>query len=233
MDKIRVALFDDHPLMVDGIVRTLAAEWDFIVVREGACAADAVRCARSEKPDLILLDIQMPGGGLTAARVIVNARPKTKIVIFTVSKDPQNVSAAIAAGVHGYVLKGVGGPELTEILRAVHKGLFYLAPEIAAHHTLNRQHVNSDGSITTDKLDDLTAREKQVLKFVAQGMKNREIAQQLDLTEKTVKYYISLILQKLRVRNRVEAVLVARHYAIKTREYAKPNFVGLTHKASL
>jgi len=194
MDAIRVACFDDHPLMLDGLVHTLAAQWDFVVVGEGTCSADAVHCAHAEKPDVILLDVQMPGGGLNVVHCILNACPKVKIVMFTVSKNPGHVGTALRSGVHGYVLKGISGPELTEIVRAIYKGVNYLSPGIAAHLVSNLQRETPDDDMTTGGLDDLTVREEQVLEFIAQGLKNKEIGQELNLSEKTVKHHVTSIL---------------------------------------
>lgn len=210
MDKIRIACFDDHPLMLDGLAQTLTSESDFIVVGRGTSAADAVGCARAEKPDVILLDVDMPGGGLNVLRCIADAYPAVKIVMLTVSMDPEHVSRALRSGIHGYVLKGVSGPELIEIVRTIYKGTNYWSPGVAAHLLSSLQYKKADADATTDHFDELTARELQVLELISQGLTNKEIGTELSLTEKTVKHYVTTILQKLHVRNRVEAALLAR-----------------------
>ncbi len=207
MDKIRIAFFDDHPLMLDGLAHTLAAESDFIVVGHGGTAVEAVRCAQAEAPDVMLLDVKMHGGGLDIAHSIASTCPSVKLVMLTVSEDPRHVGAALHSGVHGYVLKGISGPELIEIVRAVHNGAVYVSPSIAAGLVSRLRGGKLDKDDTTDCLDELTVREEQVLEFVALGFTNKEIAEQLHLREKTVKHYVTSILQKLQVRNRVEAAL--------------------------
>ncbi len=210
MDKIRIAFFDDHPLMLDGLAHTLAAESDFIVVGHGGTAVEAIRCAQAEAPDVMLLDVQMPGGGLDIAHNIASTCPSVKLVMLTVSEDPKHVGTALRSGVYGYVLKGISGPELIGIVRTVHDGTVYVSPSIAADLVSSLRSKNSHEDDTTDYSDELTAREEQVLDFVAQGLTNKEIGQELHLREKTVKHYITSILQKLQVRNRVEAALLAQ-----------------------
>ena len=103
MAKIRIAFFDDHPLMLDGLARTLAAESDFIVVGHGGTAVEAVRCAQAEAPDVMLLDVKMPGGGLDIAHIIASTCPSIKLVMLTVSEDLKHVGAALRSGVHSNV----------------------------------------------------------------------------------------------------------------------------------
>ena len=210
MDKIRIAFFDDHPLMLDGLARTLAAESDFIVVGHGGTALEAIRCAQAEAPDVMLLDVNMPGGGLDIAHSIASTCPSVKLVMLTVSEDPKHVSAALRSGVHGYVLKGIGGPELIGIVRTVHDGTVYVSPSIAAGLVSRLRGGKLDKDDTTDCLDELTVREEQILEFVAHGFMNKEIGQKLHLRENTVKSYMTTIFQKLGVRNRVEAALLAQ-----------------------
>ncbi len=130
MDKIRIAFFDDHPLMLDGLAHTLAAASHFIVVGHGGTAVEAVRCAQAEEPDVLLLVVGMPGGGLDIAHRIASTCPAIKIVMLTVSEDLKHVGAALRSGVHGYVLKGISGPELIKIVRTVHDGIVYVSPRI-------------------------------------------------------------------------------------------------------
>jgi len=210
MDKIRIAFFDDHPLMLDGLAHTLAAESDFIVVGHGETAVEAIRCAQAEAPDVMLHDIKMPGGGLDIAQSIASTCPSVKLVMLTVSEDPKHVGAALRSGVYGYVLKGISGPELLRIVRIVHDGTAYVSPSITTHLVSILRSKKSHKDDTTDYSDELTVREEQILEFVAQGLMNKEIGQQLHLSEKTVKHYMTIILRKLQVRNRVEAALLAQ-----------------------
>ena len=209
-DRIRIAVVDDHPLLRDGVVHVLKCSKLFDVVAEGRCGADAVNIARTLAPDLILLDVSMPGGGVEAASQIAASTPQVRCVMLTVSEEEEIVSGALQAGARGYILKGTSGPELVRIVQAVHQGDSYVTPGLAARLL---KHVPQQPVVKAEKNGgacDLTLREEQVLDHVSRGLTNKEIANSLRLSEKTVKHYMTNILQKLNVRNRVEAVLMAR-----------------------
>ena len=208
--KIRVALFDDHPLMREGVVNTLNGARDFEVIAEGATRDDAVRVAQDDLPDLILLDISMPGGGIEAAQDISSVCPFVRIVMLTVSEDEADVSAALRAGTHGYILKGISGLEFLRTLRAIHSGEDYVSPSLATHLLADFKKNKSAKPADSNLLSDLTLREEQILELVAQGLRNKEVGEELDLSEQTVKRYMSTILEKLKVRNRVEAAIVSQ-----------------------
>jgi two-component system, NarL family, nitrate/nitrite response regulator NarL len=157
----------------------------------------------------MLLDVSMPGGGVSAVREIAAAFPVIKLVMLTVSEDEDDVTTALRAGARGYVLKGVAARELVRIMRAVASGEVYVTPSLAAT-LLFELSGGKSGSHSASPLDDLTERERQILERVAAGDSNKEIGAQLHLTEKTVKHHMTNILQKLQVRNRVEAALLAR-----------------------
>jgi DNA-binding NarL/FixJ family response regulator len=157
----------------------------------------------------MLLDVSMPGGGLDAVRQIAAAFPVVKVVMLTVSEDEDDVTAALRAGARAYVLKGVAARELVRILRAVAAGEVYVTPSLAAS-LLFELTSGKGGAQAANPLDDLTERERQILEGVAAGDSNKEIGAKLHLTEKTVKHHMTNILQKLQVRNRVEAALLAR-----------------------
>src|SRR3954451_17831065 len=131
-DKIRVVIADDHELLRQGVAHTLQAEPDMDVVGQGDNAAEAIRLACTLLPDLVLLDITMPGGGLSAVQAISTACPATRIVMLTVSEEEEHVMGALKAGAHGYVLKGVPARELVRILRGVAMGEGYVTPTLAA-----------------------------------------------------------------------------------------------------
>lgn len=206
-EPIRVVLVDDHPLLREGVAATLDADPAFTVVGQGASAGEALQLATSLLPDLMLLDLNMPGGGLNAARAVTQACPVTRLVMLTVSEDEADVLAALKAGARGFVLKGVSGRELRSILTAICAGEVYVTPGLAASMLRD---LSTPRPATASPLDDLTARERQILEGVAAGQSNKEIARGLDLTEKTVKHYMTNVLQKLQVRNRVEAALLAQ-----------------------
>jgi len=204
-DAIRVAVADDHPMFRAGVVGSLREVEGIEVVGEAGDAASALALARTELPDVIILDIGMPGGGLTAAREIAAACPATRIVMLTVSEDEDDLLAAVKSGASGYVLKGAGAGELVSVIRSVNAGEVYIAPALAWGMLREMQ------TPRTSPFDELTEREREVLELVAEGLSNQEVGDRLGLAEKTIKHYMTNILGKLQVRSRVEAaLLVAR-----------------------
>ena len=207
--RIRVVIVDDHPLFREGVAAMLRAEPDIEIAGQGATAQEAIRLARELLPDLILLDIDMPGGGISAAQAIAMSCPVTKIMMLTVSTDEDHVLAALKAGARAYVLKGVASRELIGILRTVWAGESYVSPSLAASLLSEMTAALPRNRPPLDSFDELTERERQILEGLAAGSSNKEIAEQLHLSEKTVKHYVTNILQKLHARNRVEAALMA------------------------
>src|SRR5919199_6129755 len=208
-EQIRVVVADDHPLFREGVITSLRSMPDMVVVGQAENADDAVRTVREELPDLALLDVTMPGGGIEAARKIAAACPATRIVMLTVSEDEDDLLAAMKAGASGYVLKGVSAGELAAIVRQVSAGEVYVAPALA--WGLLRELSKPQPA---DPLEELSARERQVLELVAAGLSNQEIGLRLGLAEKTIKHYMTNILTKLQVRSRVEAALLAARVGI-------------------
>jgi DNA-binding NarL/FixJ family response regulator len=203
-DTIRVVVADDHPMFRAGVVASLSAVPDIEVVAQAEDARSALAHARDLLPDIALLDINMAGGGLDAARDITAACPATRVVMLTVSEDEDDLLAAMKAGASGYVLKGAGASELVSVLRSVSAGEVYVAPALAWGMLREMSRPRA-----TDPFDELTAREREVLELVAQGLSNQEIGDRLSLAEKTIKHYMTNILGKLQVRSRVEAALLA------------------------
>lgn len=203
-DTIRIVIIDDHPLFREGVARTLNEETGIEVVGAGASAAEALQLAQQLQPDVLLLDIDIPGHGLTVIPAIVG-QLSTRILILTASSDEDYVITALKAGAHGYALKGVLSGELADIIRIVHSGKGYVPPELAAHLLVGMVVPVEPASL----LDMLTERERQILELVAAGSSNKEIARSLNVAEKTVKSYMTSIMQKLQVRNRVEAAMLA------------------------
>jgi len=212
-ETIRIVLIDDHPLFREGVAITLAAQPDIEIVGQGENVGDAVRLARELSPDLMLLDVNIPGGGgAQAAQQIAAAHSAIGIIMLTASDEEDDLTAAMKAGARGYVLKGVAARELVGIVRSVHAGEGYVMPALAAR-LLSDMTAAHRPPRRANPLDALTERERQILDCVAAGLSNREVGDQLHLSEKTVKHYMTIIMEKLQVRNRVEATLIARNAA--------------------
>ena len=206
---LRVAIVDDHPLFREGIARTLAAQPGIDVVAEGGSVQDAIRIVETLAPDVLTLDLTIPGGGgLAALRALQPGR--TQILILTASEHDDDLLAALEAGARGYALKGVGGDELVQIVQSVAAGNVYVPPSLAASMLIGVARGGRGARTPSSPLEELSERERQVLDLLAAGQSNREIGDQLHLTEKTIKCYVTAIFQKLNVRNRVEAALQAR-----------------------
>ena len=206
---IRVVIADDHPLYRDGVARTLSQAEGIEIVGQVGCAAETEAVVRELRPDVALLDISMPGGGVRTARRILAAHPEVCVAMLTVSEDGDDVKAALDAGAHGYVLKGIGGADLVRVVRQLAGGGAYVSPSLAARMLRSRP---ARGGAGPDRsgIEDLTKREEDILRLLARGLSNREIGGETGLREKTVKHYMTAILHKLAVRNRVEAALLAR-----------------------
>lgn len=205
-DRIRVAIVDDHPIFREGVAFTIRSSRAFEIVAEGASADDAIRIAKEQLPDVILLDVSMPGGGIEAARAISAACPVVKVIMLTVSEQEEDVTQALEAGANGYILKGTSGTDLLTTLQSVSRGESYVSPGLAAR-LLAVSMRNVRQTPRPSEQVDLTKREEQILELVARGLTNKEIANSLTISEKTVKHYMTNVMQKLQVRNRVEAVL--------------------------
>ena len=201
---IRIAIVDDHPLFREGVARSLGEIGGFEVVGEGASAEDAERLVAAMRPDIVLLDISMPGGGLTAAANIMAGHPGQKVVMLTVSEANADVAQALNAGARGYVLKGVGSKALAEILSNVAAGESYVSPTLSAR--LLSDLLLQPTTRKADPIQQLTGRETDILRLVA----DKEVAARLSLQEKTVKHHMTRVLAKLNVRNRTEAALLMR-----------------------
>ena len=204
-NSVRVAIIDDHPLFREGLVQHLTSAGGIEIVGEGAIAADAVRIAQQFAPDVMLLDISLPGNGIDATSAIASACPNVRIVMLTASENEQNVVLALQAGARGYLLKGSEGSEVVEVVRAIAQGHSHVAPTLAARLLTIRP--NPIEAVVNDNPHDLTCREAEIFELVARGMSNRGIAEAFNCAERTVKHHMTKIMQKLHVRNRVEVAL--------------------------
>jgi two-component system, NarL family, nitrate/nitrite response regulator NarL len=202
---IDILVVDDHPLFRQGVVNSLGTDPGFRIVGEASSGEEALALTTALLPDLVLLDVSMPGwGGIVTAEKIATACPATTIVMLTGSDDKDKLLAALKAGARAYVLKGVSAKELASVVRTAIAGEVYVSPSIAIEMLVSLTHGKAP-----DPLQELTDREREILALIGTGMTNREIGDKVCLSEKTIKHYVTNILQKLQVRSRVEAALIA------------------------
>ncbi|MCC7359843.1 MAG: response regulator transcription factor [Anaerolineales bacterium] len=209
MDRLRVLIADDHPLFRKGMRVLVEALPDMEVVGEAATGEAAITLAASLAPDVILMDLQMPGGsGLTATRAILNASPHIRILMVTFSEDSESVFTALRAGARGYVLKDAGEGAMGRAIQAVGRGEAIFSPGIAAR--LMDYFAAPHPAVPRELFPTLTEREREILALLAQGQSNPDIAHELSLSVKTVHNYVSNIFSKLQVADRAQAILRAR-----------------------
>jgi DNA-binding NarL/FixJ family response regulator len=208
MPKIRVVIADDHAILREGVQALLRLSDDIEVAGEAADGREAIETCRTLDPDVVLMDVNMPGlGGLEATLEIRRSCPRTKILVLTQYADREYVGRFLKAGVSGYVLKKAAGSELAAAIRAVHRGGLVLDPDVA------RDVVSEPGSATPgaagDPYETLTDREKQVLRLVAEGKANKEIADVLGISVKTAMSHREHVMQKLDLHNRTDLIRFA------------------------
>ena len=218
-EVVTIVVADDHPLFRRGVVQSLTAEKTFSVIGEAGTGEEALRLVAEQNPDILLLDIGMPGaGGIAAVGQVMAACPLTRVLMLTVSESPDDLMRALTAGARGYVLKGVSGEALATAVRAVAAGEVFVTPALASTILYEMTHDEPK-----DPLDQLTEREQQVLQLLGEGLTNREIGERLFLAEKTIKHYMTNVLQKLHVRSRVEAALLAHQRRLDDQSESRTN----------
>lgn len=205
-DIIKIAIVDDHPIFRDGIDRALRRQPGLLLVGVGSTAAEAVKIVEAKQPDVLLLDIGLPGGGITAAQAITRLPHPTKIIILTGLDDDAYVTDAIDAGASGYILKGVEAPELIAAIRSVHQGEYYVTPSLSTRLLLKAKRAETRDRAAV--VETLNPRERRFLDLASKGMTNSDIATELDLALPTVKNTMSRIFDKLEARNRAEAIAI-------------------------
>lgn len=205
-DRISIVVVDDHPLFREGVVTTLLESGYFDVVAQAGSKEQALMFAEKHMPDLMLVDVSMPGGGIETASELATRCPAIKVIMLTVSEQEPDVQAALRAQARGYVLKGVASTDLISILRDIYNGDSYISPNLAVNLLMRSQ---EDSKKNTVEDFDLSERERQILEKLAQGLSNRDIANDICLSEKTVKHYMTNIMTKLHVSNRVQAAIKA------------------------
>ena len=210
-DAVRVLIVDDHALFRRGLMLVLESEPGIEVVGEAEDGAEAVTKAEASAPDVVLMDVRMPKmSGIEATRAVAAALPTSKIIMLTVSDEEDDLYEAIKAGAAGYLLKEISIEEVADAVRAVVQGQTLISPSMASkliNEFQNLSRLAADrSSVPAPRLTD---RELEVLRLVAQGMTNREVADQLFIAENTVKNHVRNILEKLHLHSRMEAVLYA------------------------
>lgn len=206
-ETIRILLADDHPVVRDGLAAMLTTQPDFEVVGEAGNGAEAVAEAARLRPDVVLMDLEMPVlDGIEAIRRLRAADPTVQVVVLTAFDTDERIVGALQAGAQGYLLKGAPRAEIFAAIRTVSAGGALIPPVIASK--LLRQ------VRAAESPDALTARETEVLALVAAGLANREIAARLSISERTVKFHVSSVLSKLGVKNRTQAARQARERGI-------------------
>lgn len=211
MGRVRVLLVDDHALFREGLAGIISAQPDMQVVGEANDGLEAFVKAQELKPDLILMDVQMPGmDGLEAARQIKQVLPETIIVMLTVRDDDDKLFEALKNGAQGYLLKEIRSPIMLEMLRGALHGEAALSPDMAGRVLSEFRRLSKGASIEKETSDGLTEREQQVLIQVSQGASDKEIAAALNISVNTVKTHMRNILAKLHVRTRRDAAKAAQ-----------------------
>lgn len=215
MDKIRVMIADDHAMVRQGLKTILELEEDICVVAQASNGGEAVDLAKSLKPDIILMDINMPVlNGLQAIKMLKEGNECFKIIVLTLHQDREYLFKTLQMGCEGYVLKDAESSVLIEAIRSVHGDQTFIQPNMTSELVKEFNRVTlyeHDRSLTNN----LTSREIEVLKLIAEGMINKEIAKNLYISEKTVKNHISNIFKKLDVNDRTQAAIYAFKHNIK------------------
>ena len=215
--KHRVVIAEDHTIVREGLRALLSTDPDLDVVAEAAHGRDAVRRAVEHAPDLFLLDLNMPRmGGLEAIKEIKRCCPSTKVLVLTVHEDEEHVSASFQAGADGYVLKDAGAAELKAAAKTVLSGKMYLSPGISRQVVAGYLWARKTPALQT-AWDTLTDRERQILRMIAEGHKNKEIADYLSISEKTVERHRANVMAKLDLHSAVDLTAYAMERGLVSR----------------
>jgi two-component system response regulator DegU len=207
--KVEIVIADDHTLFRQGLKQVLELEQNFRVVAEAANGDDAYARAAEFQPDVVLLDVSMPGGGLEACARIRQAFPTMGVIILTMHEDQEYLIRALKVGANGYLVKDVDSSNLTEAIHAARDGRPYFHHKLAGLALLQMAKENHSGGGRATNDSGLTEREVEVLRLVGKGASNREIATQLFISEKTAKNHLTHIFEKLGVSDRTQAALYA------------------------
>ena len=203
--SIRILVADDHPVVREGLIAMLSTQADFEIVGEAAHGEEVVQKATALRPDVVLLDLEMPKmDGVEALRRLRETAPEVRALVFTVFDTDERIVEAVRAGAHGYLLKGAPRSQVFKAIRIVSEGGSLLEPVVASKVL---RHMSGEAAASTP--EGLTPREMEVLQCLGRGLTNKEIAEALFISERTVKFHVSAILDKLGAGNRTEAVTLA------------------------
>ena len=208
-ERVRVLLVDDDDLMRAGLRSVLSSDDTIEVVGEAADGGEALDDIRTRRPDVVLMDIRMPGvDGISATRAVLADSPEVKVVVLTTFEDDDYIFEALSAGASGFLLKRTKPEELIAAIRTVADGDSLLSPSVT-RRVIDRMATQPVAGLSGARLDELTPREREVLELIGRGLSNREIAETFVIEESTVKTHVKRILMKLGLRDRVQAVILA------------------------
>lgn len=208
--RIRVVLVDDHHLVREGLRKILELEEELEIIDEAGDGQGAINIVRAHKPDVVLMDINMPGtNGIEATRVIKREMPQVGVIALTIHEEEEYVLELVRAGVSGYVLKDIAPVKLVETIKTVANGHSVIDPSITNKLFGEISRLSNRGRRAREDWETLTDREMDVLNLISKGQSNKEIARSLTISEKTVKNHITNIFRKLQVDDRTQAVLFA------------------------
>ncbi|MGF9759492.1 response regulator transcription factor [Microvirga sp. 0TCS3.31] len=206
--KIRVAVIDEYPLFRDGVISGLEKHADIDVVAQGATAQDAIRIAREYEPHVIVIDLSILGSTFSADDTLLQF-PVTSLLALAGAAGEEQIPSALRRGVRGFLMKRSSAQDLAQTVRALRRGEYYVAPSVAAKLLMQGDGSGARTAPVPGPLSELTVREEEILSILIKGCSNKEIGNRLALSEKTIKHHVTNILQKLQVRNRVEAAILA------------------------
>ena len=211
INVIRILIVDDQVLFREGLRTLLTVQPEFEVIEEAGNGEEALQFIKQDQPDIVLMDLRMPGmDGVTTTRIVHQEYPAIKIIVLTTFDDDENVFEGLRAGAVGYLLKDVSSVKLFEAIHAAAKGEYFLLPSITAKIVSELKRVTQPVSTPFELIDPLSTRELEILRLVSDGLSNKEIAEKLVIAEGTVKNHLSSILAKLSARDRMQAVLIAK-----------------------
>ncbi len=211
---IRICIIEDQPLFLDGMIDAFTTQPDIAIVAHATRIGEAIQLIQENQPDVVIVGVSLPVDRFEALDVIVSMYPTVRVLVLSDSSDEERICDAIAGGLSGYLPRTTSSPELIGAVRALDQGIGCVSPTLASRLLMHANNDSSSMMKPKDRLKALAPRERQIVSMLAVGLSNREIGVELDINEGTVKYYVSSILDKLQVHNRVEAALFARSQGV-------------------